>query len=65
MFRILYKEEGKDSFVNISASMTEAESDKDWLWLQDQLQPKVYDVALYCSPWIMEMGKNICINAIC
>jgi len=40
-FRILYKEEGKDSMVALSMSMTEAEALADWVWLEEELLPKV------------------------
>ncbi|XP_023332469.1 TBC1 domain family member 9 [Eurytemora carolleeae] len=40
-FRILYKEDGKDSFTCISVSMSEHEAEQDWIWIQEQLVPKV------------------------
>ena len=41
LLRILYKEDGKDSFTCISVSMSEHEAEQDWIWIQEQLVPKV------------------------
>ena len=41
LLRILYKEDGKDSFTCISVSMSEQEAEQDWIWIQEQLVPKV------------------------
>ena len=39
--RILYKEDGKDSFISISVSMSEQEAEQDWSWIQEELVTKV------------------------
>jgi len=42
-YRILYQEEGSESFLMVSACMSSKEALADWAWLESDLLPKMQD----------------------
>jgi len=42
-YRILYQEEGSESFLMVSACMSSTEALADWAWLESDLLPKMQD----------------------